>query len=316
MSLVDVIEQVSSRFTDADKAPTDSTKMMSFPMTLRNEKDNTHSSYLIFHVVEPMVGGDLSGKTMKARQDNFLKNPAGEKSIAMIQMHMPAMMENLSHDYAKSDTTILDDVIDVGMTMMNKGAMAAKDKAVDRFGDRMIQHILSNPSITRETGEIHKQRHALLYGGTALRQQTFLYTMRARNLQELKEIGKIIYTFRKHSCGTSGGALSSYAQEKVAGVAKSEGKEVDSKSLDSYGSVSVPKLWYVEERVRSNLPRYTDIFVFGPAVVTNVRVNKTPDQVYATIAGTGGDPVEIELEVTMQEMIPVYSDFWDKIRGA
>lgn len=290
--------------------------MRSYPLSLNQRaydyQPNPHSSCLMFHITQskPTSKGDLTGKSLKVRQDDFLKSPANTGTLGMIQMYMPAMMENTKHNYASDDTTIWDDAIQAMGVAAKSGAQEGLKKGVSLGTDRVVQHIANTGAVVRKTGQIHKQRQSMLYGGTEMRSHTFLFTMRARNLPELQEIGEIIHMFRKYSSGSR----SSVANTSL--ISDNETAKDVVSSFDTFGTVDAPPIWYVEERVNdTSRPRFVDKFYFGPAVVTNVRVNKSPDQVYQTLAQTGGDPVEIELEVQMQEMIPVYSDYWDTVRA-
>lgn len=76
-------------------------------------------------------------------------------------------------------------------------------------------------------------------------------------------------------------------------------------------------MWYIEERVNQmnseGNARYTPKFAMGPCAITNIRINKSPDQTYDTFAGTAGDPIAIDLEFTATELRPVHRGFWDAI---
>lgn len=286
-------------------------KFLTYPSSI-NDLDPTtgkhvHSSSLIFHITKAMDGGNLTGKSLKARQDSFLLSPQSMSTIGMIQLHMPAMNENVSHNYADGDTTILNDMVEsyrIGKNTAGSGfdKMAAGFGAMGERGmDRLSQDLTGGGSVAKETGKIQKQRNSLLYNGTALRTQTFSYVMRPRSVAELKHVGEIIHAFRLFSAGTRGRMN---AVKEVVG------------DYESFGTVEAPPIWFVEERINDTTrPRHIDKFMFGPAAITAVNVNKTPEQLYQTIAGTGGDPVEVVLEITMQEMIPTYSDFWRNTRA-
>lgn len=278
---------------------------VSFPSSLNSVKSN-HSSYLVFHIVKPLMEGDLTASSLKTRQSNFMKSPADVKSVGMIQLYMPSLTETVQHEYASSDTGLLSDLAQSwvnaggeGFGKFKEAAQIAGQKVADRMQQAALAQV-ANAS-AQVTGQIHRQRNVSLYGGTALRTQTFTFQLRPRNLAELKDIGEIIYMFRKYASGSRGTS------------AIAEGLDID-----SFGTVDVPHLWFVEERLSrdSNIVkrRFIDKFMMGPAVVSSIRLNKTPDQVYQTLANTAGDPVAVELEIQMQEMIPTYSDFWDTLR--
>ncbi|UBR47451.1 baseplate tail-tube junction protein [Aeromonas veronii] len=308
MAAADIISSSSNK---PEETQGEKVKFLTYPSSI-NDIDTTtgkhiHSSSLIFHITRPMDKGNLTGKSLKSKQESFLKSPQSTGTIGMIQMHMPAMNENVSHNYADSDTTILNDMIEsfkIGSNTPGSGfdKLAAGFGAMGERGmDRMSQDLASGSSVVKETGKIQKQRNSLLYQGTALRTQTFSYVLRPRSVAELKQVGEIIHAFRRYSAGTRGqlDAL----QDATGGYS-------------TFGTVEAPPIWFVEERINdTNAPRHIDKFLFGPAAVTSVSVNKTPEQLYQTIAGTGGDPVEVVLEITMQEMIPTYSDFWRSIRA-
>lgn len=288
----------------------------SYPLSINDIDPTTgnhiHSSSLIFHITRAMDGGNLTGKSLKSKQDGFLKSPQTAATLGMIQMYMPAMVENVSHDYATSDTSILNDLAEGVMAGMNKGGTTGEKiahgvgVAGERVLDRVVQSASSNQAIVMETGKIQKQRNSLLYNGTSLRTHSFTFNLRPRSLAELKHVGEIIYMFRRFSSGTRG--QFDLLQDAAA--------LVNDKGYDTFGTVEAPPIWFVEERVNDTMrSKSIDKFMFGPAVVTGVKINKTPDQIYQTIAKTGGDPVEVELEITMQEMIPTYSDFWGSVRA-
>ncbi|MCO4201228.1 baseplate tail-tube junction protein [Aeromonas hydrophila] len=310
MASTSIISSSASKMEPAQDKP-EKVKFLTYPASI-NDLDPTtgkhvHSSSLIFHITKAMDGGNLTGKSLKARQDTFLKSPQSTSTIGMIQLHMPAMAENVSHNYADGDTTILNDMVEsyrIGKNTAGSGwdkVGAGFGAMAERGMDRLSQDLTGGGSVAKETGKIQKQRNSLLYQGTALRTQTFSYVLRPRSVAELKHVGEIIHAFRLFSAGTRGKLN---AVQEVLG------------DYESFGTVSAPPIWFVEERINDTTrPRHIDKFMFGPAAVTAVNVNKTPEQLYQTIAGTGGDPVEVVLEVTMQEMIPAYSDFWAKGRS-
>lgn len=273
---------------------------------------HVHSSSLMFHITEAMPSGsNLTGKSLKARQDGFLQAPGAMATIGMIQTYVPAMNEDFRHDYSTSDTSIFNDLMSGVAAGMNHGGSVGEKiavggkKALEGASDRIIQSEMSNKAVVMETGKIPRQRQSYLYNGTNMRTHTFSFVMRPRSKAELRQVGQIIYMFRKYSSGTR--SQFDWSQQKI--------EETTGHKMDSFGVVSAPPVWFVEEVIHDRqFSRSIDKFMFGPATVTGVRVNKTPEQIYQTIANTGGDPVEIELEVTMQELIPVYSDFWDRIR--
>lgn len=297
----DVIE--ASKETVQSKEGTTNTAVPKFAYPKSIESNSAHTSYLIFSIVKPEGYNSLNDQSLRGQQKSYLKNPASMKRLGMIRLYMPAIAESLNHEYAKSDTSLLSDIAKIYLEAEGDGAgeklANSAGPAMNRAADVLQQMVLNNPTSVQATGQIHGQRQTLLYGGTSMRTQTFTFQLRPRNMAELKEIGEIVHMFRKYSSGSHGSSV-------IA----------DAANVDSIGTIDVPPVWFIEERLKSQLkPRYTDMFFMGPCAVTSVRVNKTPDQVQQTLANTAGDPVAIELEITVQEMVPVYSDFWDDSRA-
>lgn len=298
------IDEGKDPVTSKDAAVS-SLKSVSFPRSL-NSIDSNHSSYLVFHIVKPLMDGDLTASSLKTRQNNFMKSPANVKSVGMIQLYMPNIVETVSHDYKSNDTGLLSDLASAWVSASGNGlekVPEAIQTAGQKIADRMQQAAIATVAnaSAQVTGQIHRQRNVSLYGGTQLRAQTFTFQLRPRNLAELKDVGEMIYMFRKYASGTRSAS------------AVAEGLDIE-----SFGTVDVPHLWFVEERLNKGSTiiksRNIDKFMMGPAVITSIRLNKTPDQVYQTLANTAGDPVAVEIEIQMQEMIPTYSDFWDTLR--
>jgi hypothetical protein len=279
---------------------------VSFPSNL--ESDNKHKNYLIFRVVN-QEKANLTHETLKETQNSFMTNPGNvQNTLALIRMYMPNLNESLSHDYAQSNTTVWAEMATkfIDANTATEGSMDAAKAA----WDRIIQTLQNNDTMTQVNGTRQLQNHVSLWKGTQLRQQTFHFTLRPRNLDELKSVGEIIHNFRLYSSGTM--------TKTVAGT---DG---------AIGTVRVPPMWFIEERIKRAYKktvgegppepaaqnRYIDKFMMGPCTITNVRINKTPDQVYQSIAETAGDPVSIDLEITFQEMIPTYSNYWEQLRSS
>lgn len=300
MANTENIESTKELVQSKEGSLNNSVPRFAYPKTI--ESNSAHTSYLIFHIVKPAGLNTLNDRTLKAQQSNFLKSPVEMKTIGMIQLYMPAITESLNHEYAKSDTTLFADLAKVWVDAPGTGildkTMNSAAPGFERIVDKVQQVALNNPSSVQTFGQIHGQRQSLLYGGTTMRQQTFTFALRPRNLAELKDIGEIIHMFRKYSSG-------SHASSTLATAL----------DVETLGTIDTPPIWFVEERIKKGQSafRYTDKFMMGPAAITSVKINKTPDQISQTLANTAGDPVAIELEIQLQEMVPVYSDFWDTL---
>lgn len=276
---------------------------VSFPSNL--ESDPRHKNYLIFTAVEhdqTKLGAMVSHGSMKEKQTKFMDRPNQvENTIGMIRMYMPNLNENYAHDYGSSSTSIFTELASKLQNVKTSDGLfstlsGALEAGTGVLRDRAAQELQKSDAVTQITGMRQLQNHVALYKGTNLREQTFMFVLRPKNTKELQDIGNIIYNFRMHSAGVS--------RKTTFGTDK------------SLGTIQLPPLWYIEERLKQSsgiTNRFVDTFMMGPAVITNVRVNKTPDQIYQSVAGTSGDPISIELEITFKEIVPVYRQFWESL---
>lgn len=285
-----------------------------YPLTMKGS-DNRHSSYLVFYAVKPTTGG-LSNDSINNRSISTVKGKFNEETVAVVQMYMPNMNENISHNYDSNDGGFVQDLL---MNYASSGVpgedrMDKLQNAMGAVANTAIQKlIIEVGGLTQRynaqlTGNILGDRSAQMYRGTGVRQQNFLFQLRPRSLAELKEVGQILKTFLIYSSAKNRGAVS----------LKDLGIPTESKmgAGMGYTSLEVPPLWFIEERINqegSNKVRYTPKFAMGPAAITNIRINKTPDQIYDTFAATAADAVAIDLELTLTELRPVYRDYWEAL---
>jgi len=281
----------------------------SYPSTVGSESDDRHTSYLIFNAVEAVTDSyDVRAGSLRNRRNQYLKSSNArtrsglkENSLAFVQMYMPAMIENFTHNYEQSNTSFIADIANIlqnaagaespfSFDNIKSSGIELWDSSVE--GIKALAQGLANETVVRTTGVLRGQRQAGLYSGTALRTHNFFFQLRPKDLNELKNVGRIIRIFQK------------YSSAKLVNE--------DQSGSNSFNTIEVPPIWYIEERQRDQgAPRFIPKFNFGPAVISDIKVNKTPDQLYTTFKNTGGDPVSVDLEIQFQELIPVYQDYWD-----
>ncbi|ELI5882505.1 baseplate tail-tube junction protein [Vibrio parahaemolyticus] len=279
-----------------------------------------HKSYLIFRAVDVSNVGLQTVSNLANTRNNFIVNPDVLPTIASICLYMPALTEQLSHNYSASGsdtianlaqiaTSAIKDVSSLGSSQGadTSGAMAVVAKSGIDFANTAAKAALkNNPAFinaAQKKGYVF-DRNAVLFGGTEQRQQTFLFNLRAKNPEELREIAKIVHLFRRLSCATRTSVTAA-----LNDLMKESGFTQD--MIDAESSVNevlqCPPIWFIEERINKNeqhrLGRSVDRFVMGGCGITNVRVNKAPDNIYQGIMQTANDPVSIELEITFRELV-------------
>lgn len=270
---------------------------------------NIHDSYLVFYAVKPVnnSGGLLNVKGINSRQLDSVKGKFSEEMISVIQLYVPNMVETLNHSYDANEANFMQDLVnaiapsvpgafnaigngdmsglaDNGMNAA-KGATGVISSKVDEIKKRALLE-----ANTQTTGNIMGDRNIVLFKGTSPRTQTFNFYLSPRNKEELVSIANIIKSFYINS---SARVVQDF--ENISSV-----------------MYEVPPLWYVEERTKNNAgPRFTPKFQMGPAAITAIRMNKTPEQVYQTLSGTGGDAKTIEFEITLSELRPTTAEYWE-----
>lgn len=269
--------------------------------------DSIHDSYLVFYAVRPVSSsGGLSVSGIDSRQLDSVKGRFSEEMISVIQLYVPNMVETLNHSYDASEANLITDLKnaiaphvagafeqigngDMGGAAGSVGDMARATAGVGVGIADKIKTQVTMESNTQTTGQILGERNIILFKGTTPRSQTFTFYLSPRNKDELVAIANIIKTFYINSSAT---VVKDY--ENISSVL-----------------YEVPPLWYVEERTKnSSGPRFTPKFQMGPAAITSIRMNKTPEQVYQTLSGTAGDAKTIEFEITLSELRPTTSEYW------
>lgn len=304
-------DKLTSETTPMELTITKGIQAYQYPLTMEGEADR-HSSYLVFYAVEAMGMSDLTTQSLDKRavgslSGNFRDN---ETTLAVIQMYMPNMNENISHSYDTTGTGIVDDFMlnynknkQPGDGISAQSALkAGLDTAIDKINVG-FEKITQEYSM-KSSGKILGSRSAQLYRTSQPRQQTFNFQLRPRNVSELKHVGNILRTFMIYSSAS-----------------KTTRTTLIDNQNQSYSALETPPLWFIEERYNQRAgetgvnaaTRYTPKFAMGPAAITNVRMNKTPDQLYETFDQTAGDPIAIDLEITLTELRPNYSDYYEQL---
>ncbi|EPW5499107.1 TPA: baseplate tail-tube junction protein [Vibrio vulnificus] len=293
-----------------------------FPSGLMSDQ---HASSLMFYAVRAMPReGSLSNASLDERGIGAVTGRFNEQTICMINLPMTTHNENTSHAYDTNDGGFIQDLVtNYDATMAGKSGfdVAAAGKS---FIDTSIQAMSVQIDRAKQeynaqvSGSVLGSRSAAMYKNSEPRQHTFRYQLRPKNLSELKQVGRILRDFQVYSAATNhavssmiGGETDLSWGDKSLGT---WGGTITGDGLSRYNKLEVPPLWFVEELIhdRDKL-RFTPKFAFGPAAIISVRIDKTPDQVYQTFKQSAGDPVAIDLEITMQELRPMYADYYKAV---
>lgn len=291
-----------------------------YPSNLTGE-DSHHANFLVMRSMQLLNTG---GRSYIEARRNFSqnKNP-GAKVIDTINIYMPSLTETLRQNYDEQQHSLLGQAINeistTAVEAFNNGSTQDIGKTAARSGGMLIGSGvraalgIANDVLQQQTGKIVTPNIVSSYKGPSRRMQTLVFNFYPRSLAELKSVANIIKavyrgalpgsTAGDTATGTSGVATSAYSSI----LGQSTAGDFQSGFDASMTTYSIPSVWFLEEVSAASygFSRYTPRFIFGPAGITDIRLNKTPDQYWRTFSGTAGDSAAIELEITFAELFPL-----------
>ena len=307
---------------------------LSFPSNLKHNTE-LYRNCLHFTCVDPIVTGGVQSMATSYREGqlNYSSNTSNtakssETHLLDIYLYKPAMQTKWSHNYEPVKNSIIDNIIkgivgatsaspdgkesggtsktsDVGILDKAAGAVDGLQSSIQGSAGKFIAETLSS-SQQQTKGQAFITPSAAMYKGTSVRTQTFNFKFNPRNVKDLQEMAQIIYYFHYFSLPTF-----------QAPDALNDTVDPTGNSYKTQGSAwyDVPKMWYIDEMfgsIESNqAKRYTPRFIFGPAAITNLEYNMTPDDFSKTLKGTAADPVAVDLSITFTELIPMDSEMYN-----
>ncbi|CAL9998561.1 baseplate tail tube cap [Vibrio phage D480] len=234
-----------------------------------------------------------------------------QELMATIALYAPNVVEEVSHEFDKTATSVFSDFLADAAAAVGadstQGKVEGAGKAIRTgVGATLAQ---AKRSFIQQNAAAQLEKNSSVvtdnvtvssYKGTSQRQQTLVYIFHPKSLDELKTVGQIIKTFYSLSLpiktSISGDDVVGYDSTGADGAA----------GFAKYATLlKTPPVWLIEEVSDSSADRWTPRFIFGPAGITSVKLNRTPDQYWRTFRGTAGDPSGIEMEITFTELIPL-----------
>ena len=170
----------------------------------------------------------------------------------------------------------LEDIIKLGKTQLSA-------EAVNILGG----NVTLDQILARSQGQIVNQNNRLLFNGVTLREFNFSFKLTPRNETDTDNIKKIIRTLKVHMS------------------AKNNGSTTDGTGM----YLKTPGYFKLEYRKGNN--KHPFLPSFKECALKNMAVNYTGENVYATYHD--GTPVSMQLELSFQEIVPVYAEDYDTI---
>ncbi|CAM0000391.1 baseplate tail tube cap [Vibrio phage D479] len=292
-------------------------------------QDSEHNSFFVYRAYDlssstrQYYGNMRSSFTSTTKKTTTDQNDSKtQELLAVITLNSPLLQEELAHDFGEHATSVAADFVQnmmnvkggdtIGETVSNV-AGTAKSAGLQGAGGLVanMQRGLIESGQGGSAAQLRKSSTVLAdyasttaFKGTSLRTQTVEYTFNPTSVEELKIVGGILRTFMRLSLAT---------RSQLSLPVEVENREFQ-KGYGKYATLlKTPPVWMIEEV--SDDPaasfRYTPRFVFGPAGITSVRINRTPDQYWKTFVGSAGDSASIVMEVTFTELIPMDRDVYD-----
>ncbi len=156
--------------------------------------------------------------------------------------------------------------------------------AASQFGNINPQSI-----VTRATGQVLQSNLELLFQGVNLRSFSFPFSFTPRSEEEADEIKGIIRTLKKHSAAKNSSGSNNL-------------NKIFIKSPDVF-----------ELQFKRGKEDHPFLNQFKTCALSNLSFNYTGTGNYATYKR--GEPVQITMNLTFQEIIPVYAEDYDKDKG-
>jgi hypothetical protein len=243
--------------------------MYRYPMTLA---DTQHTSRLAFTATNEVVGDEVDGGRSKAfgnyKQLKF-------KDIGTVFLYMPKLEQTYAQNYEEDGRGLLwqmDKILQSKGGYNMEALMAAAPELAGAFIGKKANDLA--PGLIQDFAQqVYNQHLSAHFKGTALRTQRFEYELRPRNEEELKQVAGLIQFFKANSA-TSFGKAGDYLR--------------------------VPSRWIIEEITNTASERYIPTFKFGPAYLSSVEYDYTPDGSWKTFEN--GDPIAITLTLEFLEI--------------
>jgi hypothetical protein len=174
------------------------------------------------------------------------------------------VIETLGTKAGQLAKSFLDDPATKDIVMKNLAAQAASV---------FNGNVTLNQLLAREGGQILNPNMELLFNGVTLRSFRFSFKMTPRDDKESEQIKYIIRSLKRNMAAKSGGTF-----------------------------LGAPNIF--ELRYRQGNNNHPFLHKFKPCALTDMAVNYTGENVYATYHD--GTPVSMTMDLTFKELVPIY----------
>lgn len=282
-----------------------STNVHTYPADLATAT-NIHTNFLVMRAIELKSS---KNQTFRSSRNAFSSNKGAVPNVrCTLNLYMPALVENISQNWDSAQHSLLGQFANEVLTEGDKSAIDTVKSGAGMLIGALARGGLGqfNDALQQQKGLIVSDNIVGSYKGPERRVQNMVFQFHPKNISELEAVANIIKELHLN-------CLPSFSGSGAVGVTAGKvDKEIQKGINESLVTYSIPPVWLLEEvsDAFSNsrgeyYKRHTPRFIFGPAALTNIRMNKTPDQYWRTFKETAGDSASIEIELSFQELFPL-----------
>lgn len=167
------------------------------------------------------------------------------------------------------------------------------------FSSKAINILGGNTSfagvLARSSGQILNPNTELLFNGVKLRSFNFSFDFAPRNATEAEQVRQIMRTFKKNMAPRTTDAGS------------------DSGAIGTGLFLKSPNVFQLTYMSGANQHPFLNKFIIS--ALTNMQVNYTGSGTYMTYSDGLKSPVHMKMDLSFQELSPVYSEDYDEYTG-
>lgn len=278
-----------------------------YPLSIKSR--NFSSNFLTMRSLKVKASGRST--YYNVRNNLTTGEPLGFKTDSIINIYIPPITESLSQSYDTEKFSMLGklvkNAIDNGTSMEGLKKTAAQSAGALVGSLTRSAYGAFNDSYEQQQGRVVSNNTIGVFKYPNRRSQTLNFRFAPESLNELKEVANIIKACYLGALPTRyGGDNSGIGDSAIDYINSSSGTTVStSEETEGLVTYEIPDVWVIEEISNSSYDRYTPPFVFGPAGLSNISLNRTPNQYWQAFRETAGDPPVIELSLTFVELFAI-----------
>lgn len=223
----------------------------------------------------------------------------GEDSINTLAAYGLSKIPNITNapDIGTFFSNLFNAIGDAGTDFANAAGSGMGQKAANAYFSSLAVNALGANTtfegvLARSTGSILNPNTELLFNGVKLRSFNFSFDLAPRNRKEAIQIKNIIRTFKINMAPIRDGSSSN-----AGGL-----------------FLQTPNVFQLSYKTGNQNHKFLNSFII--AALTNINVNYTGSGTYMTYDDNSKTPVHMKMDLSFQELSPIYQDDYEDERGS